>query len=322
MSLPNFTFSTTAEEVADALAHEIKGKNVLLTGTSINGIGFETARVLAKHANLLIITGHNSERLKRVEEALEQEVPLAGVRPLILNLSSLAAVRKAADEVNAYPEPLHVVIHNAAAPIGGFKLTVDNLESQIATDHVGPFLFTALLAAKILASGAAHYTPRVVFVSSVGHAAGDGVNLSTLKSPDLATYDSMIAYSQAKSANVLTAIELSKRSKGLINSYSLHPGLIYTNIMQHEQAIAGLKEYSFLGPDGRPNDELEFKTMQQGAATTVAAAFDPRLDDKPGAYLTDSTEANDLVAPHSSDPAKAAELWTLTEEIIGEKFTF
>lgn len=158
----------------------------------------------------------------------------------MLDLSSLAAVRKAAAEVNAYPEPLHVgrfcpegippdlfpqvLINNAAANYGPFKLTVDNLETQMATNHFGPFLFTKLLAPKLLASGTAAYTPRVVFVSSLAHAMGAGVNFSTIRNPTPETYKNMDVYGQTKSANILTAIELSKRSKGKINAYSLHPG--------------------------------------------------------------------------------------------------
>ncbi|KAJ7465006.1 hypothetical protein FB451DRAFT_1488007 [Mycena latifolia] len=324
MSLPTFSFATTADEVVTALADQIKGKNVLVTGTSLNGIGFETARALAKHANLVIITGHNSERLKLAEDAIKAEQPLSNIRPLIVDLSSLEAVRKAAAEVNAYSEPLHVVIHNAAATIGVFKLTMDKLESQMATDHIGPFLFTKLLAAKILAAGTADYTPRVVFVSSVGHGFGTGVNFSTIGSPDPAGYEPMEAYYQAKSANVLCAIELSKRSNGRINSYSLDPGAIYTNIMHgSKESVAGLQKLGVLDPDGRPsNEKFSFKTIPQGAATTLVAAFDPRLNDKPGTYLSDCREANDEIAPHSSDPANAEKLWTLTEKIIGEPFAF
>ncbi|KAJ7142309.1 hypothetical protein C8R44DRAFT_923836 [Mycena epipterygia] len=268
MSLPTFSFSTTADEVATTFAAEIQGKN----GTSLGGIGFEAARVIAKYANLVIITGYNFERL-------------------VLDLSSLAAVRKAAAEVNAYPEPIHVLINNAAASFGEFKLTVDKLENQMATDHIGPFLFTKLIAPKILATGTASYVPRVVFVASIGHSFGTGVNFDTIAHPDSANYTDTDAYSQAKSANVLTAIEISKRSKGRINGYSLHPG-------------------------------VEWKTLPQGAATTVTAAFDTRLNDKPGAYLFDCNEATKDIAPHSSDPVNAAKLWTITEEIIGEKFTF
>ncbi|KAJ7107766.1 NAD-P-binding protein [Mycena epipterygia] len=323
MTLPIFSFSTTADEVATAFASEIRGKNVLITGTSLNGIGYEAARVIAKYANLIVITGYNSERLRLSEEAIKKDVPSANIRPLTLDLSSLAAIRKAAAEVNAYSESLHVLVHNAAAAAGHFKLTVDNLEMQMATDHIGPFLLTKLLAPKLVAAGTASYIPRVVFVSSIFHALGSGVDFSTVGHPDEGKYAMGDAYSQAKCANILTAIELSKRSKGKINAYSLHPGAIYTNIVQKQESIEYLQSIGVLGPDGLPNTEtFAWKTIPQGAATTVAAAFDTRFDDKPGTYLSDSSDANGDVAPHCSDPVNAEKLWSLTEEIIGESFTF
>ncbi|KAJ7511571.1 hypothetical protein B0H11DRAFT_708301 [Mycena galericulata] len=300
---PSFSFTTTAQEVATAFQDEIKGKNVLITGTSLNGIGFETALAIAKYANLLVITGYNTERLKLSEDAIKKQVPTANIHRLVLDLSSLAAVRKAAAVVNANPEPLHVLIHNAAAVIGPFKLTVDNLENQFATDHVGPFLFTKLLTPKLLASATSTYTPRVVFVASAVHAFGQGVNFDVLAKPDPSKFQISDAYFQAKSANILTAIELSKRSKGAINAYSLHPGIIFTNLTQKEESVENLKALGMLRPDGLPNTEkFEWKTIPQGAATTVAAAFDPRLNDKPGAYLDNSTVATETVAPHTSDP--------------------
>ncbi|KAJ6549038.1 hypothetical protein DFH09DRAFT_1281513 [Mycena vulgaris] len=343
MSLPTFSSSTTADEVASAFAGEIQGKNVLITGTSLNGIGFEAALAIAKDANLVIITGYNSERLRLSEKAIKKEVPAANIRRLTLDLSSLAAVRTAAAEVNAYPEPLHVLIHNAAASGGPFRLTEDNLELHMATDHFGPFLLTKLVTPKLLAAATASYVPRVVFVSSSAHALGTGVNFTTLTAPDAAKYEGFEAYCQAKSTNALMAIELSKRSKGKINAYSLHPGTLVTDIVsnmtQKEEAIPYLQAIGeplapipqedrdlttefpgMLDADGKPNTEkFEWKTLPQGSrdvrrlAPTVAAAFDTRLNDKPGAYLADSTEANKDLAPHSSDQANAEKLWSVTE---------
>ncbi|KAJ7457780.1 hypothetical protein FB451DRAFT_588716 [Mycena latifolia] len=322
-SAPTFSFATTADEVATAFADEIKGKNVLITGTSLNGIGFDTARVIAKHANLVVITGYNAERLKLSEDAIKKEVPSANIHRLVLDLASLTSVRKAAEAVNSNPAPLHVLIHNAAAPIAPFALTEDNLEKQFATDVVGPFLLTKLLAPKLLAAKTASYTPRVIFLSSIAHAFGTGVDFDVLAHPDPAKYKAVDAYGQAKSANILMAIELSKRSKGAINAYSLHPGVIFSNITRKEETRSDFQELGFLGADGQPNHENhKWKTIPQGAATTVTAAFDPRLNDKPGAYLDDSSVANESVAAHSSDPANAAKLWTITEQIIGETFTF
>ncbi|KAF8194324.1 hypothetical protein K438DRAFT_1968939 [Mycena galopus ATCC 62051] len=323
MCHPTFSFSTTAEEVSTVFADLICGKNVLITGTSLNGIGFETARVLAKHANLVIMTGHNSDRLKLAEDTIKKELPSANIQPLILDLSSLSAVRKAAAEVNSIPEPLHVLIHNAAADVRQFKLTANKLESQMATNHIGPFLLTKLLVPKILAARTELYTPRVIFVSSVGHShTARGVNFDTLGTPDPTHYDPIDAYRQSKAANVLTGIELSKRSKGRINAYSLHPGTIYTNLMQKADGIAEMQKMGILAEDGQPSSNIPFKTIAQGAATTVAAAFDPRLNETPGAYLVDCKVANELVAPPSSDPDNAERLWNLTEQIIGEPFEF
>ncbi|KAJ7680722.1 short-chain dehydrogenase [Mycena polygramma] len=326
MSQPLFSFTTTAEEVSTVFAKEIQGKNVLITGTSVGGIGFETARVLAKHANLVIITGHDTERLKIAEDTLKKEFPAAEIKPLVVDLSSLASVRKAAAEVNTYLEPLHVLINNAASPFVPFKLTADNLESQMATNHIGPFLFTALLIPKLLAARNTHYTPRVVFVSSTAHATVPGVNFDTLGHPSRDSYTILDAYSQSKAANVLTAIELSKRSKGLINAYSLCPGVIYTTNMRREDAPAELHKLGVLDADGKPSnsEKFTFKTIPQGAATTVVAAFDPVLNDTPGAYLSDCVRVANLeaVAPHSCDPANAEKLWTMTEEIIGEHVVF
>ncbi|KAJ7038684.1 hypothetical protein C8F04DRAFT_1088316 [Mycena alexandri] len=314
---PTFSFATTADDVATAFLDEIKGKDVLITGTSLKGIGFEAARVIAKYANRVIITGYNAKRLKLSEEAIKKETPQANIYSLVLDLSSFASVRKAAAEINAQPEPLHVLINNAASSFVDFKLTVDGLETQLATDHVGPFLFTKLLAPKLLASATPTYTPRVVFVASAAQGFGTGVDFDALENPDPAKYSKQSAYGQAKSANVLTAIELSKRSKGKINAY-----IIFTNIFEKENSIPTLQGFGALGADKKPNTEHPWKTIPQGAATTVAAAFDPRLNDKPGAYLDNSTVADNLLAPHSSDPVNAEKLWNITEKIIGETFVF
>ncbi|KAJ6453118.1 hypothetical protein C8R45DRAFT_635935 [Mycena sanguinolenta] len=322
MSLPAFTPTTTAEEVAAAFAEQIRGRNVLVTGTSIDGIGFETARVLAKYANLVILASYSSERLKLSEEAIKKETPTANIRRLILDLSSLAAVRKAAAEVNAYPEPLHVLIHNAVAGGGGFKLTTDGFESQIGTNHIGPFLLTKLLAPKLLAARSDSYIPRVVVVASDAHAFVPFDITTVTAHPNPEAYDVFGTYAQSKAANILFANEFSRRAKGKINIYSLHPGTIATNMIKKEDNKAALVGIGLLTPDGLPNSEFSaWKTRGQGAATTVVAAFDTRLESKSGAYLVDAVEANDKIAPHCSVPETAAKLWTITEDIVGEKFT-
>ncbi|KAJ7171007.1 hypothetical protein C8R46DRAFT_1087459 [Mycena filopes] len=318
----SFGYHTTSEEAAAALATEIQGKNVLITGTSLNGLGFETARVVAKYANLVIITGYNAERLKLSEAALKEELPDANIRSLVLDLGSLAAVRIAAAEVNAYEENIDILINNAASAICGFQLTTDGFEQQMATDHLGPFLFTALILPKLLAAHTTTFTPRVVFVASGAHMWGDGVNLAEMEHPDAGTYKPMTAYAQAKSANILTASELTRRAGGKINAYSLTPGAIATNFVGRPEAQEELLAHGVITADGKANlanTKLPWKTLPEGAATLVTAAFDPALNETPGAYLIHSVESNKSVAPHTADPVQAKELWEVSERLVGVK---
>ncbi|KAJ6526158.1 hypothetical protein DFH09DRAFT_1328690 [Mycena vulgaris] len=241
MSLPKFSFPTAADEVASTLLARSRAEwclealayvnfQVLITGTLLNGIGFETALAITKHANLT-----------------------------------------------------------------------------------------------------KSYVPRAVFVSSSTHIVGTGVNLNTIGSPEPVGYDAFKAYFQAKSVNLLTVIELSKRSKGEINAYSLHPGNIDTNITRNPDALPHMQahvnppspEMPRLNGNGKPNLERhQWKTLEQGASTTVVAALDTRLNDKAGAYLIDCNKAMHDMASHTSDPTTAETLCSLTEEIVGEKFTF
>nr|GAT47766.1 short-chain dehydrogenase/reductase family protein [Mycena chlorophos] len=317
MSFPTFTARSTADEVAAAFAEQISGKTVLITGTSVTGLGFSSARAMAKYAGLLIITGRRPHKIQEAVDAIKAEYPSANVRPLTLDLGSFASVRKAAAEINAYPEPLHVLIHNAAAEMGPFVLSEDKLESQFASDHVGPFLFTKLLAPKLLASSA-----RVVVVSSGAHAQGT-IDWATLAAPDASTYHPLAGYAQAKLANVLFAKALTARSGGRIQAFSLHPGAIDTSSAAGGETFKTLQAVGIFTPEGKPNMEMvQWKTLAEGGATTIAAAFDPRIEGKGGAYLEDSAIMEQGINPAALDPANADKLWTVTEEIVGEKFTF
>ncbi|KAJ7717996.1 hypothetical protein B0H16DRAFT_1610068 [Mycena metata] len=320
-----FGHNTTAEEATTLLANEIRGKNVLITGTSLNGLGFEAARTIAKHANLVIITGYNLARLRRSEIELKRNVVKANIRTLVLDLASLAAVRTAAAEVNAYNEPIHVLINNAASALCDFTLTPDGFEHQMAVDHFGPFLFTALILPKILSSCSATFTPRILYVSSSAHAWVDGVDFAELEHPTENAHNPMTAHAQAKSANILIASELARRVGGRVNVYSLTPGAVETGFFMKasEEGREEMLLRDIIREDGTVSrNAFPWKTVAQGAATLVTAAFDPSLNDKPGCYLSNSMEHNAGVAPHAADPVQAQELWALSERLAGVRFSF
>ncbi len=138
-----------------------------MTGVSPGSLGAEAALQIARHgANLLILTGRSMPKLKDTESQIKSGVSDAHIRLLELDLASQKQIRKAAEEVNQYPEPINVLINSAAIMAAPYSRTQDGLESQFGTNHIGHFLFTNLIMEKILAAGKG---ARIVNVSSAGH---------------------------------------------------------------------------------------------------------------------------------------------------------
>lgn len=165
---PTYNASTTAAELVDHLAAEIQGKVILTTGPSPNSIGATFVETITRSKPAtLILAGRNTVTLQQTADAINAVSPQVSVRLLQLDLASLSSVRQAASEVNSWSDLPHIdiLVNNAGIMATGFALTADGYESQFATNHLGPFLFTNLVMDKILNSP----SPRVVNVSSDGH---------------------------------------------------------------------------------------------------------------------------------------------------------
>ncbi|CAO3674655.1 unnamed protein product [Umbelopsis ramanniana] len=315
---------TTAEEVASVFASQIKGKHVLITGCTWGGIGAETSRVAAKYgAALIVLAGRSQGSLDATMTKIREETPTANVRGLIIDLASLESVRKAAAEVNAYEEPIDILINNAAVMASEYFPTFEGFEGQFGSNHLGHFVFTNLILPKLLESPTGE--PRVVNVASSGHHFApimfDDPGFSNGK-----TYNKWIAYGQSKTANILFAKELSNRykSKGLL-AYSLHPGSIDTNLQRHidrdVEMKAGMVDFqgnSILTPQFK--SFLYRKTIQQGASTTIVAAFDPSIKEQTGLFLNNAQVDVSAVKPWALDDDAAQQLWSLSEEMVRQKF--
>ncbi|KAG2175316.1 hypothetical protein INT44_007804 [Umbelopsis vinacea] len=320
MSNKNFGFHTEADEVATYFESEIKGKTVLITGCTIGGLGFEAARVVSKHhAGLVIVAGRKQEALDDAIEKIKAETPSANLQSLVIDLASLESVRHAAAEVNAYSEPIDVLINNAAIMASPYYTTKDGFEAQLGTNHIGPFLFTNLILPKILASKTG--APRIVNVSSMAHVCSpvlfDDPFFNNGKS-----YHKWAAYGQSKTANMLFARELAKRykSQGLV-AFSLHPGGIQTNLSRDiqpgELLTEPIKDYE---GNVLKLDDLVYKTIPEGTSTHIVAAFDPNISSQSGSYLADCQIAMEQAKPYAKDDVQAEKLWALSEKIVGQQF--
>jgi NAD(P)-dependent dehydrogenase (short-subunit alcohol dehydrogenase family) len=304
------SFETTTDEVLEGV--DLHGKVAIVTGAS-TGLGRETARALASAGAHVVLAGRDASRINAAAETVAEQVPGADVETGTVDLASLDSVRAFAEWYAETHDRLHLLINNAGVMYTPFEHTVEGFEIQFGTNHVGHFLLTCLLVPQLLADPPS----RVVNLSSGGHMTSDivwdDVNFERRE------YDKFAAYGQSKTANILFSVELDRRlgDRG-VHAYAVHPGLIYTELsrymtdddMKHLMAMAK-------GGGGLP----PAKSVEQGAATSVWAATAAELDTQGGTYLADA-EVTDQHAPWARDPESAARLWTLSEEMVGQKFDF
>ncbi|KAL1409011.1 hypothetical protein Q8F55_005835 [Vanrija albida] len=326
-----FTRETTAQVAAEAFGDRIKGRFVVVTGTSPGGIGYEAARAIATQGpRLLVLASRDQAKLDTARADILKETPSASISTVVLDLDSQAATRRAAADIAALGDP-DVLINNAAIMMNPYTTTADGLESQFGTNYVGPWLLTALLLPALLRTPA----PRVVVVASAGHRSSD-IRWDDIGFSAGAAYAKRAAYGQSKTGNVLHALALAEKfgDKGL-TAVSLHPGVINTNLSRFLTTEDFGALAAFFNDDGSPKDVSLWKTIPQGAATTVTAAFDPRWEKHNGTYLADSQIAPDLpedtgidlgaggmsyIVPYAKDKKSALRLWDLTNKLVGENF--
>lgn len=336
---PEFDDTTDASAVAAAFPSSVEGRVFLITGVSLGGIGGSTAKALASQApKLLILTGRTKEKVDAVIEDIHTQFPKVACRFLQLDLSSQSSVRRAASDILSYEDVIDVLINNAGvATIEKRTLSEDGIEVQFATNHVGHFLFTNLIMPKLIA--AAKMSPqgsvRVVNLASNGHRnspvrfsdinwektkdevpVDEQPNYDFLKArttiPTDQPYIGMGAYGVSKTANILFTCSLDQRLKAVgIRSYAVHPGVINTELLRDMSREGSEATWKRLANS--------LKTLEQGSSTTLVAALDPRLGvAEEGVYMSDCHFAN--AEAWATDTGMAEKLWTMTEEMVKEKF--
>ncbi len=309
-----FGRKSTAEEVLGNT--NLSGKVVLITG-GYAGIGLETARVLQKAGAKVVVGARDLEKGRRNLAALP------GVELMKLDLTDPQSIDSFAASFQAAYPALHVLINNAAVMQTPLLRDSRGNELQFSTNHLGHFQLTARLWQALKnAKGA-----RVVCVSSFGHryARVDLEDPSFNHRP----YNKTQAYGQSKTANALFALELDRRGEAYgIRAFSLHPGaIIETDLARHltDEELAPWGVTRENGVRKAPPDKDFFKTIPQGAATTVWCAVSPLLDGKGGVYCADCDISplvpDDDLTTHEGvhswavDPEIARKLWALSERL-------
>ena len=309
--------STTGEVIAGI---SLAGKVALVTGASA-GLGVETVRVLAQAGASVVMLARDPDKLSPLLAQLREENPAAQLDSATLDLADLESVRGCAAEVlQRYPH-IHLLINNAGVMACPLARTAQGFELQFGTNHLGHFLFSALLLPALVAGAAQSGTEsRLVALSSAGHKLS-GVDFDD-PNYEHSDYAKWPAYGRSKSANALFAVGVDKRfaARG-VRAYAVHPGVIMTELSRHMTQ----QDFDDLGdatPSGAP---LVFKTVEQGAATSVWAASSPELAGNGGMYLENCQIAVPVAEgvdggfmAHAVDPDLADRLWELSERLVGQ----
>lgn len=293
---------TTAEQALQG--QSLTGKTAIVTGAS-SGIGIETARVLALAGADVTLAVRNVKSGEEVAAQLRTQLPPTAGRLSVeaLDLGDLASVRAFAKRWVDSGKPLQLLVNNAGIMATPQGLTSQGFELQVGTNHLGHFALTTALLPVLETSAPA----RIVTLSSTLHARGDGQRLIAALEKKPTAYSPFDAYGDSKLANVLFVKGLAKRLPKGVEAFSIHPGVINTNLSRS----MGLQGVIFRAVGG-----LFMKSVPQGAATSVFAATSPSLTGQSGAYLADCA-----VTP----PSKAGEdaqlvetVWQLSEKAIAE----
>ncbi len=312
-------FDSTTDDVLDGV--DLTGKRVLVTGVSA-GLGVETARALVAHGAHVVGAVRDLAKAEGATAPIRDAADAgAGSFELIeLDLASLASVRACADALVAKGEPFDIVICNAGVMATPQGTTADGFETQFGTNHLGHFVLVNRLA-PLLRAGS-----RVVSLASSGHRFSD-VNLED-PGFERTEYTPFGAYGRAKTANILFAVEFDRRHRERgVRAVAVHPGGIQTELGRHmtPETIAALRA-SMEAAGGAGG--FSWKTIPQGAATSLWAGVVADAEDVAGLYCEDCHVAEPLDDPtarsgvraYALDPANARALWAKSEEMVGERF--
>jgi NAD(P)-dependent dehydrogenase (short-subunit alcohol dehydrogenase family) len=320
--MTQFNAKSTTDDVLTGV--DLKGKRILITGVSA-GLGVETARALVSHGADVVGAARDLAKAEAATGEVRDAAAAsgAGFELIQLDLASLASVRAAADALNADGRRFDVVIANAGVMAAPFGKTTDGFETQFGTNHLGHFTFVNRIASLIKDGG------RLVNLASSGHRFSD-VNLED-PNFDNGDYEPWTAYGRSKTANILFAVEFDRRHKDRgVRATALHPGGIHTELGRHldEGALEALVEQINASAKEAGGETFEFKSIPQGAATSVWAATVADAEEIGGRYLEDChvavlAEDEGLragVRAYAIDPDNAKALWAKSEEMVGERF--
>jgi NAD(P)-dependent dehydrogenase (short-subunit alcohol dehydrogenase family) len=247
----------------------LAGRTAVVTGAN-GGLGFQTARVLARRGALVVIAARSPDRAHEAAERIRAELPHALLEVVALDLASLASARSAGEAIAAAHPVVDILVNNAGVMALPFGTTADGHEMQLAVNHLGHVALTARLLPSLLRADAG----RVVWLTSTGRFTGPSLDASD---PTMAGhYGPWAAYGRSKRAALQVALELDGRlaaAGARARSLAADPGFAHTDLQARsarEEPGAGQRFFHLLVRETG-------STPLRGAMPQLRAATDPSL---------------------------------------------
>ncbi|AZQ34588.1 SDR family NAD(P)-dependent oxidoreductase [Streptomyces cyaneochromogenes] len=287
------------------------GRVAVVTGAN-SGLGYVTARELARRGARVVLACRSEARGVAAVERLRAEVPGTQAELRLLDLADLGSVWEFAA---SFPgDRLDLLVNNAGVMALPYGTTVDGFETQFGVNHLGHFALTGLLLPALLGTPDA----RVVTVSSPVHAMAN-IDIGDLNSER--RYRRWIAYARSKTANLLFTHELARRlaaqGAGVVAA-AAHPGYADTNLQTAGPRMAGRRAGERLMRFG---NRVFAQSAEAGALPTLYAATAPGV--RPDSFTGPSfagwrgSPAPSWRAPWTLDDRAGELLWAESERLTG-----
>jgi len=272
-------------------------KTCIITGAT-SGIGKETAAGLAKQGVHIVMTSRDLQKGLQVKEELVRRSDNQNVDVMECNLASFDSIARFCQRFREKYSSLHILINNAGVWETRFSMTIDDIETTFAVNHLAPFLMTNLLLDRIKESRPA----RIINVSSSMH------GKATLNFEDLEgrkRFDHNQSYGQSKLANILFTKLLAQKLKNCgVTVNCLMPGVVRTNLFKNASPIIRLLVRAiWINP-------------QKGAETSIYLANSTEVADVTGEYFNKKKISHS--SRESKDMDKAEKLWRISEKYMSD----
>ena len=282
----------------------MRGRICLVTGAT-DGIGWMTARALARDGARVIVVGRDRAKGERRVAALRAETGNEAVGFELADLSAQGEIRALAARLVADLPRLDVLVNNVGAWFHRRTTGPDGIKMTWALNHLGQFLLTGLLLELLGAAEAG----RIVNVASRAHR-GPQVDFGDPEGSK--RYAGWRAYQQSKLANILFTYRLAERlESGPVTANCLHPGFVASRFGHNNSGlprlVAGVTQRLFAISE------------EKGAATSHYLAAADAVAGVSGRYFVKRRPV--ASSPASRDREAQARLWRLSEEMTGFRYS-